>query len=55
MDHAGEGALAVLLLEDVAGLVVGLARVDDQRQAGLARAAIWARKLSACSSRGLCS
>ena len=37
MDQAGEGALGVLLLEDVAGLAVGVAGVDDQRQAGLAR------------------
>ena len=29
--------LRVLVLEDVAGLAVGVARVDDQRQAGLAR------------------
>ena len=37
VQQAGEGALAVLLLEDVAGLGVGVARVHDQRQAGFAR------------------
>ena len=37
MDQAGEGALGVFLLEDVAGLAVGVAGMDDQRQAGLAR------------------
>ncbi len=35
MDHAGEGALPVLVFQDVAGLVVGVARVDNQRQASL--------------------
>ena len=37
VNHAGERPLRVLLLEDVAGLPVGVASVDDQRQAGLAR------------------
>ena len=37
MDQAGEGALGVFLLQHVAGLGVGVAGMDDQRQAGLAR------------------
>src|SRR5476649_2926650 len=37
VDHARESALGILFLEHVAGLGVGIARMDDQRQAGLAR------------------
>ncbi len=36
MDQAGEGALFVLILKNITGLAIGIARVDDQRQAGLA-------------------
>ena len=37
MDQAGEAALGMLVLEDVAGFPIGIARMHDQRQAGLAR------------------
>ena len=37
MQHGREGALPRFLLEDARHVGVGLARMDDQRQAGLAR------------------
>ena len=37
MQHGREGALPALLFENARGIVVGLARMDDQRQPGLAR------------------
>ncbi len=37
MQHRGVGPLPHLLFEDARGVVVGLARMDDQRQSGLAR------------------
>ena len=37
MQHGREGALPGLLLEDFRHVVIGLARVDDEWQAGLAR------------------
>ncbi len=37
MQHRGEGALPAFLFENARGIVVGLARMDDERQAGLAR------------------
>jgi hypothetical protein len=37
MDQPGEAAFGVFLLEDVAGFPIGVARVHDQGQAGLAR------------------
>ena len=37
MDQAGKGPLPIFVLEDVAGLLVGIARMHDQWQARLAR------------------
>ena len=37
MQHGGEGALPCLLGQDARHVGIGLARMDDQRQAGLAR------------------
>ena len=37
MQHGREGALPRFLLQDARHVVVGLARMDDQRQSGLAR------------------
>ena len=37
MQHGGEGALPRFFFEDARGIVVGLAGMDDERQAGLAR------------------
>ena len=37
MQHGREGALPRFLLENPRGVVVGIARMDDERQAGLAR------------------
>ena len=37
MQHEGEGALPGLVLEDVGDILVGVTRMDDQRQAGFAR------------------
>ena len=37
MQHRREGALPCFFFENARGVVVGLARMDDQRQAGLAR------------------
>ena len=37
MQHGGEGALPRFFLENASGVVVGLARMDHQRQPGLAR------------------
>ena len=37
MQHGREGALPGFLFEDARGVGVGLARMDDQRQSGLAR------------------
>ena len=37
VQHGGEGALPHFLLQDLSGVGVGVARMDDQRQPGLAR------------------
>ena len=37
MQHGREGALPGFFLEDARGVVIGVARMDHQRQAGLAR------------------
>src|ERR1700726_3388441 len=37
MQHGGEGALPCFLFEDARHVVVGVARMDDQRQPGFAR------------------
>src|SRR5580692_943012 len=37
VQHGREGALSCLFFENTCGVVVGLARMDDQRQSGLAR------------------
>ena len=37
MQHGGEGALPRFFFENPRGIGIGLARMDDERQAGLAR------------------